>query len=156
MECRRVHDDRPRASTSGGQSADMVGIEAVVAVALPCWGFFPARAKSDATSLHVRHLTHNETMSHARFGAPLRWLLTVCRQDRAQCLWRALAAPVPLLLASRWCPATQVPCFALSAQDVCSRVMRDPALPPAGANDFSAAPAVHHRPCPGLGSTRAG
>lgn len=53
MEWSRVQDERPSASTSGGQSAGSVGaVEDAVVVP----GFLPAIANKDATSLHVRHL----------------------------------------------------------------------------------------------------
>jgi hypothetical protein len=53
MECRSVHEERPRASTSGGQS-DGSARAAVAAVAEG--GFLPAIAKREDTSLQVRHL----------------------------------------------------------------------------------------------------
>lgn len=55
MEWSRVHEERPRASTSGGQSE---GSEGAVAAAVAVAGDFdilPERAKSEATLLHVRH-----------------------------------------------------------------------------------------------------
>lgn len=58
IEWSSVHDERPRASTSGGQSAGRDGIvaaAAAVAVAVVL-GFLPASAKRSATLLHVRHL----------------------------------------------------------------------------------------------------
>lgn len=57
MECKSVQDERPRASTSGGQSAGRVGMVAGVDVVAAAFvGFLPAMANREATSLQVRHL----------------------------------------------------------------------------------------------------
>jgi hypothetical protein len=60
MECSRVQDERPRASTSGGQSAGREGaVSAVVGVAaagVRFVGSLPAKAKREVTSLQARHL----------------------------------------------------------------------------------------------------
>jgi hypothetical protein len=59
MEWRSVHDERPRASTSGGQSAGREGVVwTVVGVAagVRFVGILPAAAKREATLLQVLHL----------------------------------------------------------------------------------------------------
>jgi len=63
MECRSVHEERPRASTSGGQSEGRdgttvdVGGAVVVSMALAVdLGLLPVMANHEATSVQVRHL----------------------------------------------------------------------------------------------------
>ena len=61
IEWRSVHDERPSASTSGGQSAGSVGVVSAVAVAVAVGcarflGSLPDMANREATSLQVRHL----------------------------------------------------------------------------------------------------
>lgn len=64
MEWRSVQEERPRASTSGGQSdgreetaVDVGGAVVVVSVAAGDFlGLLPVMANQDATSVHVRHL----------------------------------------------------------------------------------------------------
>jgi hypothetical protein len=63
IECRRVHELRPRASTSGGQSegsagVDEAGVEGVgwLVVLVEALGLLPVMANQEATSVQVRHL----------------------------------------------------------------------------------------------------
>lgn len=51
MECRSVHEERPRFSTSGGQSAGMTSDAAVWDFEVPL-----VMANQEATSVHVRQL----------------------------------------------------------------------------------------------------
>ena len=57
MECSKVQEERPRASTSGGQSAGRVGVVAVVVVAAVRFlDTLPDMAKREVRSLQVRQL----------------------------------------------------------------------------------------------------
>lgn len=60
MECRRVHELRPRTSTSGGQSDGSAGMAAVVvdasAVFAVFLGLVPVMANQEDTSVQVRQL----------------------------------------------------------------------------------------------------
>jgi hypothetical protein len=59
IECRSVQEERPRASTSGGQSAGREGAVCVVvgvAAGVRFLGILPDMAKREATSLQARHL----------------------------------------------------------------------------------------------------
>jgi hypothetical protein len=63
MECSSVHELRPRASTSGGQSDGSAGVMAAAAEGgsegfAAFLGLLPVMANQEATSVHVRHL-HN-------------------------------------------------------------------------------------------------
>lgn len=61
MEWRSVQEERPRASTSGGQSAGREVVVDAGATAAAVVGFFlPAKAKREATSLQVRQLARCE------------------------------------------------------------------------------------------------
>lgn len=82
IECKRVHEERPRASTSGGQSVGRVG----AAAAAVDFGFLPAMAKSEATSLQVRHLRVIKVSA-----------ILHCLQLPHNCTWELTACPGALL-----------------------------------------------------------
>jgi hypothetical protein len=57
MEWSSVQEERPRASTSGGQSVGREGAAVGWAVVVDFLvGILPEKAKREATSLQVRHL----------------------------------------------------------------------------------------------------
>jgi hypothetical protein len=118
MEWRSVHELRPRASTSGGQSDGIANVAAAPVVAPAGFAVFlglvPVMANQEDTSVQVRHLhvlISRCTQDHApsrmfgaysACGASWRLLLTVCHRGQAQHPWVASWARLAP------CPAFQV------------------------------------------------